>query len=144
MEKKETKNRKGRSLLRQFIKFGFVGIGNTAVSMATYYIFLWWAPNLYMLGSILGAILSIFHAFLWSNYYVFPQKNQKLEGFLFSLMKCYLSYGGTAVLSNFLLWFEVEHLNFGKAYSPLFNLIVTIPLNYVLNKVWVFGQKRKG
>ena len=29
------------ALLAQFIKFGLVGVSNTAVSMAVYYIFLW-------------------------------------------------------------------------------------------------------
>ena len=38
------------ALLMQFIKFGLVGVSNTAVSMAVYYIFLWISPDLYMLG----------------------------------------------------------------------------------------------
>ena len=46
-------------LFKQFIKFGLVGVSNTAVSMAVYYIFLWISPDLYMVGSILGTILSI-------------------------------------------------------------------------------------
>ena len=28
-------------LFKQFVKFGLVGVSNTAVSMAVYYIFLW-------------------------------------------------------------------------------------------------------
>lgn len=51
------------ALLAQFIKFGLVGISNTAVSMAVYYIFLWISPDLYMVGSVLGTILSIANAF---------------------------------------------------------------------------------
>lgn len=50
-------------LFKQFIKFGLVGVSNTAVSMAVYYIFLWISPDLYMVGSILGTILSIANAF---------------------------------------------------------------------------------
>ena len=33
------------ALLAQFIKFGLVGVSNTAVSMAVYYIFLWIRPG---------------------------------------------------------------------------------------------------
>ena len=51
------------ALLAQFIKFGLVGVSNTAVSMAVYYIFLWISPDLYMVGSVLGTILSIANAF---------------------------------------------------------------------------------
>ena len=32
-------------LFKQFIKFGLVGVSNTAVSMAVYYIFLWISPD---------------------------------------------------------------------------------------------------
>ena len=32
-------------LFKQFIKFGLVGVSNTAVSMAVYYIFLWISPG---------------------------------------------------------------------------------------------------
>ena len=59
------------ALLMQFIKFGLVGVSNTAVSMAVYYIFLWISPDLYMLGSILGTILSIANAFFWNDKFVF-------------------------------------------------------------------------
>lgn len=60
------------ALLMQFIKFGLVGVSNTAVSMAVYYIFLWISPDLYMLGSILGTILSIANAFFWNDKFVLP------------------------------------------------------------------------
>lgn len=143
MAEKEMQNEKNGSILKQFIKFGFVGVGNTAVSMATYYIFLWWDPRLYLLGSILGAVLSILHAFLWSNFYVFPQKGQTIKQFFFCLGKCYLSYGGTSVLSNILLWIEVSFWNVDKVYAPIINLMITIPLNFILNKLWVFQRKKK-
>ena len=58
-------------LFKQFIKFGLVGVSNTAVSMAVYYIFLWISPDLYMVGSILGTILSIANAFFWNDKFVF-------------------------------------------------------------------------
>ena len=58
-------------LFKQFIKFGLVGVSNTAVSMAVYYIFLWISPDLYMFGSILGTILSIANAFFWNDKFVF-------------------------------------------------------------------------
>ncbi len=132
-----------KKALLQFLKFGIVGVGNTAVSMATYYFVLWLNPDLYMLGSILGAILSILHGFLWSNYYVFPQKGQTVKQFFCCLGKCYLSYGGTSILSNVMLWIEVTFLCVDKIYAPIINLLITIPLNFILNKLWVFGRSKR-
>lgn len=133
------KSRKG---VAQFVKFGLVGVGNTVVSMAVYYIVLWLNPNLYLLGSILGAALSILHGFLWSNYYVFPQKGQTVQELFRSLGRCYLSYGGTSVLSSLMLWIEVSCWKMDRLYAPAINLLITIPLNFILNKLWVFGRKK--
>ena len=47
-------------LFKQFVKFGLVGVSNTAVSMAVYYIFLWISPDLYYgRQSFWATILSI-------------------------------------------------------------------------------------
>ena len=113
-------------LFKQFVKFGLVGVSNTAVSMAVYYIFLWISPDLYMVGSILGTILSIANAFFW-----------KLK----RLGKTYVSYGGTSILSNVLLWIEVAFFSVSKSIAPIVNLLVTIPLNFVINKLWTFKEK---
>ena len=92
------------ALLAQFIKFGLVGVSNTAVSMAVYYIFLWIDPGLYMVGSILGTILSIANAFFWNDKFVFTGNANDWRSKLKRLGKTYVSYGGTSILSNVLLW----------------------------------------
>ena len=91
-------------LFKQFIKFGLVGVSNTAVSMAVYYIFLWISPDLYMVGSILGTILSIANAFFWNDKFVFTGNANDWRSKLKRLGKTYVSYGGTSILSNVLLW----------------------------------------
>ena len=92
------------ALLAQFIKFGLVGVSNTAVSMAVYYIFLWISPDLYMVGSVLGTILSIANAFFWNDKFVFTGNANDWRSKLKRLGKTYVSYGGTSILSNVLLW----------------------------------------
>ena len=121
------------ALLAQFIKFGLVGVSNTAVSMAVYYIFLWIDPGLYMVGSILGTILSIANAFFWNDKFVFTGNAKRLG-------KTYVSYGGTSILSNVLLWIEVTFFGVSKTIAPIVNLLVTIPLNFIINKLWTFKE----
>jgi len=125
-------------LLIQFLKFGLVGLSNTAVSMAVYYLFLWINSDWYMLGSILGTILSIANAFFWNDRFVFTGNKQDVKSVLIRLIKTYISYGGTSILSNVLLWIEVSVFGIGKVIAPIVNLIVTIPLNFLINKLWTF------
>lgn len=125
-------------LFWQFFKFGLVGLSNTAVSMACYYVFLFIDPNLYMVGSIVGTIVSIANAFYWNDKYVFKDSQNDWKSKLKRLGKTYISYGGTSILSNVLLWVEVSFFAVSKSIAPIVNLIVTIPLNFIINKFWTF------
>lgn len=125
-------------LFWQFFKFGLVGLSNTAVSMACYYVFLFIDPELYMVGSIVGTIVSIANAFYWNDKYVFKDGQNDWKSKLKRLGKTYISYGGTSILSNVLLWVEVSFFAVSKSIAPIVNLIVTIPLNFIINKFWTF------
>ncbi len=128
-------------LLWQFFKFGLVGVSNTAVSLGVYYLVLWMNPELYMLGSVLGTILSIFNAFIWNDLFVFTGNPKDFKSVMKRLGKTYVSYGGTSALSTALLWVEVELLFVSELYAPIINLVITIPLNYLINKFWTFKSK---
>lgn len=127
-----------KELFWQFVKFGIVGVSNTVVSMAVYYIFLWINPDLYMVGSILGTIISIANAFIWNDLFVFRGTQRDFKSIMKRLAKTYVSYGGTSLLSTVLLWLEVALFNVSKVYAPIVNLLITIPLNFVINKFWTF------
>lgn len=122
----------------QLIKFSLVGVSNTAVYLAIYYLFVWLNPNWYMAGSIIGTIISIANAFVWNERYVFTGNDKNCVNRLRRLFKTYISYGGTSILSNVLLWLEVAVLQIGRNVAPIVNLLVTIPLNFVINKFWTF------
>lgn len=127
-------------LVWQFIKFGIVGVSNTLVSMAVYYLFLWIDEDLYMIGSILGTIISIANAFIWNDLFVFTGNPKDFKSVMIRLGKTYVSYGGTSLLSNILLWLEVTFFCVSKVWAPVVNLLITIPLNYLINKFWTFKK----
>ena len=127
-------------LFWQFFKFGLVGLSNTAVSMACYYVFLFIDPDLYMVGSIVGTIVSIANAFYWNDKYVFKDGKNDWKSKLKRLGKTYISYGGTSILSNVMLWVEVSFFAVSRSIAPIVNLIVTIPLNFIINKLWTFRK----
>ncbi len=128
-------------LVWQFIKFGMVGVSNTLVSMAVYYLFLWIDEDLYMVGSILGTIVSIANAFIWNDLFVFTGNPKDFKSVMTRLGKTYVSYGGTSLLSNGLLWLEVALFDVSKVWAPVVNLLITIPLNYLINKFWTFKKQ---
>jgi len=131
--------------LRQFVKFGLVGVSNTFVSLAVYYIFYFISEDLYFVGNAVGFIVSVLNAYYWNSKFVFKEDKtdgKKRKNFAV-LLKTYICYGSTFLLSEIMIIVEVELLNISGVIAPIINLLVTIPLNYVLNKFFAYGEKRK-
>ena len=127
-----------RTVIIQFIKFGLVGVSNTLVSWAVYYFVLWIDDQLYLVGSIIGGILSIANAFFWNDRFVFSGGKSDIKSKLIRLGKTYISYGATSLFGILLLFIEVNFLHLDKTLAPPVNLIITIPLNYLINRLWTF------
>ncbi len=124
----------------QFIKFGIVGISNTLISLLVYYIFVWIDPGLYLWGNIVGWIAGTANAFFWSNRYVFQNEDNSSRAVVKRILKTYLTYGSTFLLSTLMLYLEVQVWGVSEWIAPLINLLITIPLNFLLNKLWAFKK----
>lgn len=117
----------------QFIKFGIVGLANTAIGLGAYYLFLWLGCH-YMLANVLSWLISVFNAFYWNHRYVFKSDTTWLK----ALLRTYLSYGLSFVVGAAFLCILVEWCNISPVIAPLVVLVVTVPLNFGLNKFWTF------
>lgn len=117
----------------QFIKFGIVGLSNTAIGLGSYYLFLWLGWH-YMLANVMSWIISVFNAFYWNSKYVFDTSSSWLR----ALFRTYVSYGVSFVIGAIVLYILVEWCGISDVIAPLLVLIITIPLNFVLNKFWAF------
>lgn len=132
-----------KKLIIQFVKFGLVGASNTLVSWACYYLILWIDEDLYVVGSVVGAIVSIANAFFWNDRFVFKGAEKDWKSRLKRLGKTYVTYGGTSLLSILFIWVEVDILGISKVLAPIVSLIITVPLNFVINKIWTFKNGSK-
>ena len=122
----------------QFFVFCIVGVGNTIISYGVYYIFLLLKWN-YIAGNITGFVVSVTNAFYWNNKYIFKKKEGKRRSLFKAYIKTFMVYGVSGLfLSNILLIFWVEVLGVPEAWGPVLNLLVTVPTNFFLNKLWAF------
>jgi putative flippase GtrA len=131
--KDSLKNQHSDKALIQFLKFCVVGLSNTVISLAVYYIILYFGAH-YVIASILSFIISVLNAYYWNYKYVFNTKSDILK----SLIKTYTSYGFSYVLSTTLLIILVEYYNISELLAPILVLVITVPLNFILNKFWAF------
>ena len=125
----------------QFVKFGIVGISNTLVYYVVYLILLRF-PISYLAASIIAYLISILNSYYWNNKYVFPETSQNEVAWWMILIKTFLAYAGTGlILNNLLLVLWIEEVGLSEMAAPLLNLCITIPVNFVLNKLWAFKRK---
>lgn len=123
------------NILKQFIKFGMVGVSNTVISLAIYYVFVFISKDLYIVGNTVGFFVSVLNSYYWNNKYVFKKTE---AGNTKPLIRTFISYGSTFLLGTALLFVMVHYLNISEMIAPLINLLVTIPINFLLNKFWAF------
>ena len=137
----------GRESFFQFVKFGIVGCSNTVISYAIYTFSLLGLRRAasfrfdYMVAQILAFVISVFWSYIWNSRAVFSVKDGESRPFWRSLAKTYVSYSFTGLfLSGILLWLWVNVFSISEFLAPITNLIITVPLNFFINKYWTFKK----
>ncbi|MCL2185725.1 MAG: GtrA family protein [Treponema sp.] len=132
-----------KSSIIQFIKFGIVGLSNTFIAYIVY-AFLVFINLHYFIANIISFTVSVTNSFYWNKKYVFKDENKKIKDIIISYIKVYISYSFTGILlGNVLLYVFIDLLHISKYIAPLLGLIISVPLNFLLNKKWAFKQSKK-
>ena len=119
----------------RFIKFAIVGFGNLFVSLVTYYLLVFFSIN-YQIANIGGFVTGSLNGYIWNKLWVFKENKQNMT----SLVKFYLTYLATWILSAMLLYIWIELMSISDKIAPVINVFITTPINYLLNKYWVFNK----
>lgn len=126
----------------QFVKFGLVGVSNTLISYVVHCIFFWLTDNYYF-ASAMGFVISVLNSFYWNNKYVFRTNHTGLGSILLTLCKTFACYSLTGLVLNWaLLYVLCDMWGISGYIAPLLILLVTIPLNFLLNKFWAFADRK--
>jgi len=120
--------------LVQFINFGIVGVSNMLVAYLAYFILVY--LNVHpQIANIFSVLISSLNAYLWNKLWVFKHTSTKKVA---APLKFFIVYGGNFLLGVLLLHLYIDVWHLSKYIAPVISMPVTIPLNYVLNKFWVF------
>ncbi len=128
--------------LWQFVKFGIVGVSNTLIAYVVYSVCVFWGVH-YLVANAIGFFISVLNAYFWSDRFVFKKEEGESRNALWTLAKTYIAYGSTGLfLASVLLYLYVDKLQISEYIAQLLVLVVTIPLNFFINKFWSFKTKR--
>lgn len=136
--------------LLQLIKFGLVGVSNTLISysieMLCYYVLF---ANVALsdtlriaVTSVLAFFISVTNSFYWNSKYVFAgqDKRNHLETLL-TYLKTVCCYGVTGLLLAPILKVWLSGMGIPYWLASFGTLIITIPLNFILNKLWAYKSR---
>ncbi|MCI5620558.1 MAG: GtrA family protein [Lachnospiraceae bacterium] len=133
----------------QFVKFGIVGVSNTLISYVLYALSLLAFQKLgilpradYLVAQVIAFVLSVLWSFYWNNKMVFVLKEGEKRSLWKALIKTYISYSFTGLFLNsilLILWVQVCHIS--EFIAPIINLLISVPLNFLINKFWAFRGK---
>ena len=145
----------------QFIKFGLVGVSNTLSSEGIYCILVFCDVH-YLVAYFWGFVISVLNAYYWSNKYVFKEADGEKRVWWKVLAKTYVAYFGGFLTSSVLLilWIDIVQISqylgglaqlcsqwgfekldaylLGEVLSAGINLLITVPLNFLVNKFWAY------
>lgn len=138
--------------LLQFVRFGLVGVWNTVFSylltLGSLALFLSMGvlsgkvlgtPLRVYAANVIAWVVSVFVSYLLNSSFVFKVEGGEKRSFWKSLFKCYVSYAFTGlVLNNILAMLWVGVLGISEMIAPLISLVVAIPINFLMNKLWAF------
>lgn len=164
--KQQTQQNMKENNIWQIIKFGLVGVSNTIVSETIYAILVFLKMH-YLPASFIGFSLSVLNAYYWSNKYVFKEQvNAQKRIWWKVLLKTYVAYVWGYLISAALLvfWIDIVHVSrwmepwgtrfvkagyerfdsqfLGNLLAAVLNLIITVPMNYLINKYWAYKQRK--
>jgi putative flippase GtrA len=155
--------------LWQFIKFGMVGAANTVVNLTIYMICCHVIGTNVHIANATAFIISVFSAYLLQSRFVFKEdENCEKRVWWKALIKTYIAYSFTGLfLTELLLIFWLDLINLSQYLTPLavwlrnnlnfsmsevklaetvvpfMNMVVTVPINFCVNKFWAYRQKAK-
>lgn len=150
--------------LIQFIKFGLVGVSNTAISYGTemlcYYVlfkrtaFAGIINFLSHIGiaakcddvrivitTIIAFVISVTNSYFWNNRYVFSSGKKSFSQHLATYFKTFACYGITGLVISPIIKIFLTKISVPFFIASFGALIITIPLNFVMNKFWAFKSK---
>lgn len=143
--------------LFQFVKFGLIGVWNTVFSFVinlgclklfqstgvlnTEYFD---TPARVYVANVIAWVISVFVSFLLNNHFVFTMEEGEERSFWKSLFKSYVSYGFTGlILNNLLAMLWVGVCGIPEEIAPLISLVIAIPINFFMNKLWAFKTDKQ-
>ena len=123
--------------LHRFIKFGLVGVLNTAINWIVF-IILNMLGMYYIFSNIIAYSLSTLNSYIWNSKWVFKYSGDDVKE---TTAKFIILNIIGLILNTCILYILVDIIGLNKIVSLIITTVIVMILNYFINKLWVFKKK---
>ena len=124
--------------LIKFIRFSIVGVGNTLVNWGMFFILNAFGVY-YIISNLIAYAVATINSYIWNSLWVFKygqglKVNTSVKFFILNLI-------GLTVNTS-IMYVLVDIFNFKKFVALVIASIFVVIMNYTVNKLWVFREKK--
>lgn len=125
-------------VLKQVVKFGIVGISNTAIDVAVYWLFTRFGHLYYLAAAIISFLIANIWSYAWNRRWTFHNDSR-------AIIRQYLKFLAAnviAILFNLgILFILVDFFAVDDLIAKVAASIVVGLVNFLINKKWAFGRR---
>lgn len=128
---------KNHQTLKQFIKFGLIGLLNTLVDLIAYIFFtriLFWH---YLVAAFFAFVIAVSVSFILNSYWTFEIVQDKFKQ---RYAKFFLVALGGLCLTELFLYILVDKFFWFDLWAKIFTVLVVVNWNFFLQKYWTFKK----
>ena len=122
--------------IKQFIKFGLIGLLNTFIDLIAYVFFtrvLFWH---YLVAALLAFVIAATSSFILNSYWTFVIQDKLKERYL----KFFLVALGGLMWTELFLYILVDKFFWFDLWAKILTVLVVVNWNFFLQKYWTFKK----
>lgn len=121
-------------LIAQFVKFGLVGVSNTAITLIVYTLLLDVFGVWYVAASAIGFAVGAVNGFLWNRAWTFRDH----VGDALTPVRWFVVQGCGLLCNSGLVYLFVDGAGMGKLAGQGLAIVIVMVLTFVANRSWTF------
>ena len=94
-----------------------------------------------VITTIIAFVVSVSNSYFWNNRYVFGSGKKSFSEHFKTYFKAFACYGITGLILSPIIKILLTKISVPFFVASLGALVITIPLNFVMNKFWAFKSK---
>lgn len=125
--------------VRQFIKFGIVGLGSTVIDWGIFYLLNLSFGIYYLVAKVLSFSVAVINSFVWNRRWTFrsTETNRSKEFTKFMI----IALVGLA-LNALIMYLAVSTFGTRKIFGLIFATAIVTFWNFLANKFWTFRESQ--